>query len=322
MDLDLPRRDPGEEHAEIAEWPALQRPSDGSPSFKEGVGRIPAGPARGWRAREKKAKSCEHCEGDLWVEAADGSQQPCECRRRRADKRTRGRMLAGNWWRGTSLSFAAPPLAQVEPDVANEIHRLCDAIGQGQGTAGLWIFGGVEQNKSAICAYLAQRLLPANKVAAEHLGDLLAHLRWLGAVKGEGAVEAKLQALVDVPLLVIDDLDRPIRTFAGGNPLTLRGSASSRDLIRLASLLDDRISSLRPTVVTSRVEPRNCAERTCSITRPDLVRALLASQLGLSDPIEDFPTYTLTMVSKVFDQLQEACRPCQLSSVGRLGKAA
>jgi DNA replication protein DnaC len=316
------RGDPETERAEILAVISDRPAAVESPRFNEGVGRVPLGPALGWRAREQKAKSCELCEGDLWVEAPDGSQQPCQCRRRRADRRARNRLRAGNRWHGTSLSFAAPPLAQIDREAADQIHRLCDDIGQGRPTAGLWLIGDHNYAKSAICAYLGQRLFPTGKVAVEHLGDLMAHLRWLGAVKGEGAVEAKLQALVEVPLLVIDDLDRPIRTFPTATPLAMRESLSSRDLIRLATLLDERISSLRPLVVTSRVEPPRCADQTTAISGPDLLRGLLATAIGAADPFEDFPNYTLALVTKVIDQLQDACRLCQLSSVRSLGEVA
>jgi hypothetical protein len=316
------RGDPEAERAEISALVAV-RPADiEAPRFNERVGRYPVGPARGWRAREAKAKSCKLCEGDLWVEAADGTQKPCECRQRRTERRTRNRLRAGNWWRGTSLSFAAPPLAQLEREVAGEIHRLCDAVGQEGPAESLWLVGSEGEGKSAICAYLGQRLYPTSKVAVEHLGDLLAHLRWLGAVEGEGAVEERLQELVEVPLLVIDDLDRPIRTFPTATPLAMRESASSRDLIRLVTLLDERISSLRPIVVTSRAEPNRCARRTGAISRPDLVRALLATAAGTADPIEDFPDYTLALAAKAMDQLQDACRPCHLGPARSIGEVA
>ncbi|HEV2790245.1 MAG TPA: hypothetical protein VGV69_02980, partial [Solirubrobacterales bacterium] len=59
-------RDPAEEREEIyghIEESPSERPL---PSFNEGIGRIPTGPAKGWRLRAKKAKSCDVCEGDLW----------------------------------------------------------------------------------------------------------------------------------------------------------------------------------------------------------------------------------------------------------------
>ena len=322
MGAEHQRRDPEAERAEIAALIGVRPSQVESPRFNERPGRVPTGPGRGSRGREQKAKSCELCEGDLWVEAADGSQEPCECRQRRADRRARNRLRAGNWWQGTSLSFAAPPLAQIDQDAAGQIHRICDDVVQGRPTAGLWLIGDRDRNKSAVCAYLGQRLFPTGKVAVEHLGDLMAHLRWLGAVKGEGAVEAKMEALVDVPLLVIDDIDRATRTFSTGTPLAMRESLSSRDLIRLFTLLDERISSLRPLVVTSRAEPRRCAEHTTTITRPDLVRGLLATATGTGNPFEDFPDYTLALAAKVIGQLQEACRPCQLSSERTLGEVA
>ncbi|HXF31587.1 MAG TPA: hypothetical protein VN522_08695 [Solirubrobacterales bacterium] len=290
--------------------------------FSDQPGRVPTGPARGWRARQRKAESCDRCEGDLWVEAPDGSQVPCDCRRRRAEGRARNRLRAGDWWRGSSLSFAAPPLAQVPSGVAADIERLCGAVLAGEGGHSLWLVGDEGQSKSALCAYLGQRLFPAGKVAVEHLGDLLAHLRWLGAVRGEGAVEEKLAKLAHVPLLVIDDLDRPVRSFPVTTALAMRESASSRDLLRLYELLDERVSSALPFVVTSRVEPGRCAENVTSINRVDLVRALVATASGTADPIEDFPSYTLDLISKAVDQLQEACRLVQLSSERRLDQAA
>jgi hypothetical protein len=256
------------------------------------------------------------------VEAADGSQQPCQCRLRRADSRARGRLRAGNWWYGTSLSFAAPPLTLIDQQAASEIHRLCDDIVQGRPTQGLWLVGDHGAGKSALCAYLGQRLFPTGRAAVEHLGNLMAHLRWLGAVKGEGAVEAKLEALVEVPLLVIDDLDRAIRTFPSTIPLAMRESLGSRDLIRLFTLLDERIASMRPLVVTSRVEPSRCAQSTVAITGPDLGRGLLATVSDSAEPFEDFPDYTSKLIAKVLDEVQDACRPCQLSSARSLGEVA
>lgn len=315
-------RDRGSERAQIEAYLGERTLSIVDQDFTDRPGRTPIGPARGWRARQRKAESCERCEGDLWVEASDGSHVPCDCRRRRAPGRARNRLRAGNWWRGTSLSFAAPPLAQVNPRVAGDIEQLCSAVLAGRKAESLWLVGDTGHNKSALCAYLGQRLFPTGKVAVEHLGDLLAHLRWLGAVRGEGAVEQKLDELARVPLLVVDDLDRPIRTFPVTVPLAMHESATSRDLLRLFELLDARLSSSLPLVVTSRAEPSRCAERATAITRVDLMRALLATASGTVDPIEDFPDYTLSLIGKVTDQLQDACRPLQLSSPRRLDQAA
>lgn len=316
------RNDPEGERAEIGALLDDQPPTPGSTGFKTGVGRIPVGPARGWRARERKAKSCEICEGDLWVETNSGEHVPCECRQRRADHRARNRLRAGNWWHGTSLSFAAPPLAQVEPLVAEQIHRLCDAIARGSEAHSLWLVGERGQHKSALCAYLGQRLFPSSKVVVEHLGDLLAHLRWLGAVKGEAAVEARMQALVEVPLLVIDDLDRPIRTFPSTSALGMRESCSRRDLLRLVTLLDERLTSLRPLVVTSRVQPHECARHTSAISAGDLVRGLLATIGGNADPFEDFPDYTLGLLTGVLNDLQDGCHSYHLAASRPIGEVA
>src|SRR3982751_3954651 len=87
------------------------------PSYSGSLGRIPVGSARGSSARDKRARSCEICEGDLWVEGKDGTHRPCGCHKDRLQRRGINQMRAGNWWRGTSLSFAAPPLSQIDSSI-------------------------------------------------------------------------------------------------------------------------------------------------------------------------------------------------------------
>lgn len=287
----------------VGEQPEATRETD----FNERPGRLPVGPARGWRAREQRAKSCDLCEGDLWVEGKDGTQVPCECRQRRSGRRANNRMRAGGWWRGTSLSFAAPPLASVPVPVRDAVERLCTQIKNQPGDQGLWVVGGPGLGKSALCAYLAQRLYPTNDVIAERTGDLLAHLRWLGAVKGELAVEKRMQTLMEVPLLVLDDIDRPIRSHTPSSPLALQASLGSRDLIRLSGLLRDRRAELRPIVVTSRCQPYECAERSAAVTRDDLVRGLVATASGTADPFEDFPSYSQALLLGAIRELEGSC---------------
>src|SRR3954464_843411 len=189
-------RDPAVEREEIdrhIQEGASERPL---PEFNESIGRIPAGPARGWRLREKKAKSCDICEGDLWIEK-DGIQVPCLCRERRAARRAGNRLRAGNWIKGFSLSFASPPLAYLPTPVRDEVEAVRAGIEDKGQVSGLWLQGGKEAGKTAICAYLAQCLYPTDNAIAERVGDLLAHLRWLGAVKGETAVEQRIEKLVE-----------------------------------------------------------------------------------------------------------------------------
>jgi hypothetical protein len=55
-------------------------------------------------------------------------------------------------------------LAQIDRDTAGQIHRLCDDIRQDKPTAGLWLVGDQDHGKSAVCAYLGQRLFPADRL--------------------------------------------------------------------------------------------------------------------------------------------------------------
>jgi hypothetical protein len=159
-------------------------------------------------------------------------------------------------------------------------------------------------------------------VAVEHLGDLLAHLRWLGATKGEVAVEARIEKLISVPLLVLDDLDHPYRTFPASSSLAMRDSCSGRDLLRIVAVLSGRLAELRPMLVTSRAAPAECLARVAAVRRQDLVRGLLATVSGTADPFEDFPDYTEGLLRGVFDELQDACRECSLASNLRAAAAA
>jgi hypothetical protein len=231
-------------------------------------------------------------------------------------------MRAGNWWRGTSLSFAAPPLSHVDRSISTVIDQLCAAISNKHQAQSLWLTGGPEQGKSAVCAYLGQRLFSTGQVAVEHLGDLLAHMRWLGAVNGEAAVEAKIEKLTSVPLLVLDDLDRPHRTFPARSALAMRDSCSSRDLVRVSTVLRERLAELRPILVTSRAAPAECVIRTAAVRRKDLVRGLLATVGGNADPFEDFPSYTEALLVGAVQELQDACRQYSLDAARRAAAAA
>jgi hypothetical protein len=298
------RRDPAQEREEIYRY-IEEVPSERPyASFNEDIGRIPTGPARGWRLRAKKAKSCDACEGDLWIEGTDGVMVPCPCREKRAARRTHNRLRAGNWWRGTSLSFAAPPLALIPPEVQEAVGELCGKVKAGNSPADLWLVGGAGSGKSALCAYLAQRLYPSHDAVAEQVGDLVGHLRWLGAVKGEVAVERRLQKLIQAPVLVLDNIDRAIRSWTSTAPFALKSSCASQDLIRLARLLQERHAAMKPTVLTSRAEPEDCPARLASISRLDLVQGLLGTALGVSDPFEDFPNYSKAMLEGAMGKIR------------------
>jgi hypothetical protein len=192
------------------------------------------------------------------------------------------------------------------------VEGLCGEVRRGGNPHGLWIVGGSETGKSALCAYIAQRLYPSNDAIAEGTGDLVAHLRWLGAVKGELAVEKRMEKLVDTPLLVLDNLDRPVRTYPPAAMLGLRESCASLDLVRLATLIRDRQATMRPTVVTSRVQPKDCASRLASITPHDLMRGLLTTASGEIGPFEDFPEYLDGLLDGAMRDMQSTCETCEL----------
>jgi hypothetical protein len=307
-------RDPADEREEIRAFVSERAEASRPVEFSDEVGRAPAGPARGWRGRERKAKNCELCEGDLWIEDGNGKLVPCQCRSRRASRQVNNRLRAGAWWHGTSLSFAAPPLAITPAPVRDAVEALCADVKNGGDSPGLWIVGAAGTGKSALCAYIAQRLYPTNDAVVERMGNLFAHLRWLGAVKGELAVDRRMQQLAEVPLLALDDIDRAVRSRPPSSDLALRESCASQDLIRLATLLRERRAAELPTVATSRTPSVDCAERTAAITRSDLVRGLLAVASGETSPFEDFPGYTTALLSSAMRELQEACIIYRLDS--------
>jgi hypothetical protein len=314
-------RDPAEEREEIyrhiEEGPS-ERPFS---NFNEELGRIPDGPSRGWRRREQKAKSCDRCEGSLWIEK-DDVVLPCPCRKRRAARRAANQLQAGNWMRGTSLSFAAPPLDRIPEEVRNAVEKICGDVGTGRSATSLWLVGEEESGKSALCSYIAQRLYPTDGAIVERVGDFLAHLRWLGGVKGEVAVERRLQKLIDTPLLVLDNVDRATRSHPNSVSLGLESSCASHDLIRLARLLRERQASLKPMVVTSRAAPAECVARITSISRSDLTRGLLGTALEVSDPFEDFPHYSKALLEGGFEELRQNTALCSLDHAGGMAAAA
>jgi ATPase family associated with various cellular activities (AAA) len=297
-------RDPAEEREEIYRHIEEGSPDRPFPSINEGLARVPTELARGGRLRAKKAKSCDDCEGDLWIERGDGKLVPCACRARRAVKRAHNRLRAGDWWRGTSLSFAAPPLALTPPEIQAAVEGLCGDIKAENDATGIWLVGAPGTGKSALCAYIAQRLYPSGDAIAEQVGDLLGHLRWLGAVEGEVAVERRLQKLIEIPLLVLDNVDRAIRSRPSATPFALQASCLSHDLIRFSRLLQERHAAMKPTVMTSRAEPSDCHVRLASVMRTDLVRGLLGIAIGASDPFEDFPDYTMSVLREAMENVR------------------
>lgn len=117
-------------------------------------------------------------------------------------------------------------------------------------------------------------------------------------------MEQRLEELICTPLLVLDNLDRGIRSHPSSVPLAFESSCASHDLIRVARLLRERLASMRPTIVTSRAAPAGCAARLASVSRLDLVRGLLGTALGTSDPFEDFPGYSGSLLSGALEELR------------------
>jgi hypothetical protein len=188
-------------------------------------------------------------------------------------------------------------------------------------TTGLWIVGGEERGKTALCGYLAQRLSPLELATVERLGDLLAELRWLAASGGQADLEQRLNALTTAPLLVLDDFDRPVRSHHPGS-LVFAASCTRHDLLTLARILRERSDALLPTVVTSRSMPDDCLERIAAIQRVDLVRGLIATASNQADPIEDFPDYPMKLLSSSIQGLLACSTLCQIDGEGLAAMAA
>ena len=199
---------------------------------------------------------------------------------------------------------------------------MCSNVEDERATRNLWVIGDPGSGKSALCAYIAQRLYSTDYAIAQRVGDLLSHLRWLGGVKGELAVERRLEKLIETPLLVLDNIDRAVRSRSGVAPYALQSSCASHDLIRIARLLRERQASMRPTVVTSRAAPHDCAVRLASVSRVDLVRGLLGTASGATDPFEDFPGYTQGVLDGAFEDLRNSAKICSMDLPQRLAMAA
>lgn len=263
------------------------------PSYTDGPGRAPAGSARGWRRRQRKAESCDLCEGDLWVESADGRLKPCSCRAERKAKQARRRLHREGWLKGPSLNFSRPPLSYLSIEVREAIEEFCRGtrdLSSSSPQSGLWLVGAAQSGKSSLCSFLAQQL--GAQAAVRCCGEMLADLRLSAARDGESSAEEEVERLTTVPVLVIDDIDRPILARVPSSPLTMRESCGSYDILRLSRILRERGAAQLPTIITSRCSTMTCAEATLSIKSTDLIRALLSIATGDSDPIEDFTNYT------------------------------
>lgn len=319
------RRDSREEREEIDRYIAdYGTPGDVlPPSNADGVGRAPLGPARGWRRRQRKAESCDLCEGDLWVELPDGRITPCRCRAERKAKATRRQLRREGWLKGPSLSFSRPPLSQLPAEATHAVEELCHGVrdvSSDSPQAGLWLVGRAGSGKSSVCQFLAEQL--GTRAVVRSSGEMLADLRLSAARDGEVSAEEEAERLTAAPLLVIDDLDRPALTRTPSSPFTMRESASSYDLLRLSRILRDRGAAQIPTVVTSSCSPAACTERTLSIKSDDLVRALLSIATGGADPIEDFPNYTETNLRGALADLRGETRIVTLDRAGSVRVAA
>jgi hypothetical protein len=317
-------RDRADEREEIEDYISDHgRPDDAVlPSFTEAPGRPPVGLARGWARRAERARSCDRCGGDLWVETPDGTVERCGCRAEKAIRRSRRRLAREHWLEGPSLNLDRPPLSYLTSDVRNAVEKHLKTardISPLVPRPNLWIVGPTQAGKSSICSFFAQQL--GDRAIARHSGDMLAGFRLSVARDGESKAEEEIEELVTVPLLIIDDLDRPAPSREPISPFTMRSSCASYDLLRLAGILRDRTAAERPTIVTSRCAPSVCVDRTLSIARNDLVRALLSVATGGVDPIEDFPNYLEASVMGAFAGLASEAQVVNLAQVKKLRAA-
>lgn len=287
----------------------------------ESVGRPPVGPARGWRQRARREEACDICHGDLWLEKDDGELIPCDCRQDRVQRRAKARLRARGWVRGFSLSLESAALVAVPAPAKAAVAHVCRSVEDETDPGSLWIVGREGAGKTALSSYMAQRLVPRGLAVVERLGDLLAELRWLVASEGRAALAGRFSELVETPLLVLDDLDRPARKHRVSS-LTFEESCTPHDLLALAQILEGRRNALLPVVLTSRSLPADCLDRVVAIRRRDLVRGLVSIASGQGDPIEDFPDYPIGLLRSAMDDLQQDAAVCKIDPPGVMLAAA
>jgi hypothetical protein len=222
----------------------------------------------------KVARSCPlgRCDGSGWhLDDIEDVAGPCSCQRLPRDREAR-RQTKRILRRHLAPSLDSPALSLISNSSRDRLGAFTtDLKKRVDSGSGLWIVGA-EATASAACALLAAEALRSEVATLLYPGDeLIGRLRRL-AVSGDGAVEREIyDRLASVEFLVIDGLDDAAKTDRfpevrppeaesgddaegedGTHAIEYRPGMTVGDLARIAAVIDERLSNLKATVITTR----------------------------------------------------------------------
>ncbi|MDQ2675737.1 MAG: ATP-binding protein [Actinomycetota bacterium] len=244
--------------------PARSRPADVPGS--DGGNVVPI------RRGDGSACALGKCDGTGWLDAEDGTVEPCECRSV-TRTRTRARGLASAIparYRG--VSFDRPPLSdmarapetRIAVGAVKEFAEDIDArLDRGDS---LWLSGSVGTGKTTLAMAVSSAAAKAGRsVAIYSLPQLLARIRrTYDAAVGEDSYVAFFERLTSVDLLHIDDLGAEKRT--------------DWVLEQLYAIVDERYGAERSMLVTTNLEETELEEQIGGRTVSRLVE--MCGELG------------------------------------------
>jgi len=142
-----------------------------------------------------------------------------------------------------SVSFAQPPVTQIDPDVVARVRSYCEEIDSMLAKGrGLWLYGSAGTGKTTLAMLVSKTALEARRsVAIYSLPKLLARIRrTYDAEAGEQSYSELFERLTSVDLLHIDDLGAEQRT--------------EWVLEQLYSLINERYEAGRSLIVTTNLD--------------------------------------------------------------------
>ena len=195
------------------------------------------------------------CDGTGWLDAEDGTVEPCECRSV-TRTRTRARGLASAIparYRG--VSFDRPPLSDMArvPETRHAVAAVREFAGDIDARLergdSLWLSGSVGTGKTTLAMAVSSAAAKAGRsVAIYSLPQLLARIRrTYDAAVGEDSYVAFFERLTSVDLLHIDDLGAEKRT--------------DWVLEQLYAIVDERYGAERSMLVTTNLEETDLEEQ-------------------------------------------------------------